>query len=159
RDAVDTAVSIGGRAVRFVDTAGFRRPLRTRGVEYYGLLRAAAAIESAHVALLVVDAAEGVTGEDRRVAARVREAGRGLAVARNKGARRPSGERAEAFLGLSEEARAIPGAAVLRVSALTGSGVGRLAPALLDTHERWSRRVPTADVNRVLERAAGAHPP
>ena len=159
RDAVDTVVSLDGHRVRFVDTAGFRRPLRTQGVEYYGLLRAEQAIEAAHVALLVVAAVDGVTGEDLRIAVRVRDAGRGLAVVLNKWDLIPSGERAERFERLSEEIRVIPGAAVLRTSALTGSGVGRLGGVLMAAHERWGRRVPTAEVNRVLERATAAHPP
>jgi GTPase len=159
RDAVDTVVALDGHRVRFVDTAGFRRPLRTRGVEYYGLLRAEQAIAAAHVALLVVAAVDGVTGEDLRIAVRVRDAGRGLAVVLNKWDLIPSGERAERFERLAEEVRIIPGATVLRTSALTGSGVGRLGGVLLAAHERWGRRVPTAEVNRVLERATAAHPP
>jgi len=159
RDAVDSVVTVQGRRLRFVDTAGFRRPLRTEGVEYYGLLRAIQAVESADVALLVLDANQGLTGEDKRIEAKVREAGRGLAVALNKWDLVLSGERADLFVRLSEEARVIPGAPVLRMSALTGTGVGRLAPTLLGVHERWSRRVPTAEVNRVLERATGSYPP
>jgi len=159
RDAIDSVVEVEGRRMRFVDTAGFRRPLRTRGVEYYGLVRAVAAVEAADIALLVLDAVEGLTGEDKRVAARVRDAGKGLAVALNKWDLVPSGERADRFVRLSEEARAIPGAPVLRTSALTGTGVGRLAPALLGVRDRWARRVATAEVNRVLERATGSHPP
>ena len=64
--------------VRFVDTAGFRRPCKVQGVEYYSFLRAERAIERAHVALLVLDASQGFTGEDKRIAARVMEVGRGL---------------------------------------------------------------------------------
>jgi len=111
------------------------------------------------VALLVLDANQGLTGEDKRIEAKVREAGRGLAVALNKWDLVLSGERADLLVSLSEEARVIPGAPVLRMSALTGTGVGRLAPTLLGVHERWSRRVPTAEVNRVLERATGSYPP
>lgn len=159
RDAVDSVVTVEGRRLRFVDTAGFRRPLKTQGVEYYGLIRAVQAVEAADVVLLVLDATQGLTGEDKRIAARVREAGRGLAVALNKWDLVPSGERAELFVRLADEARAIPGAPVLRMSALTGSGVGRLTPTLLGVHERWSRRVPTSEVNRVLERAVGSYPP
>jgi GTPase len=159
RDAVDTVVTLDGRRVRFVDTAGFRRQIRTQGVEYYGLLRAEQAIQAAHVALLVIDAVEGVTIEDLRTAGRVREAGRALVVVLNKWDLTPSGERAELFERMAEAVRAIPGAPVLRISALTGSGVGRLPGVLLAAHERWGRRVSTAEVNRVLERATAAHPP
>ena len=111
RDAVDTVVILDGRRVRFVDTAGFRRQIRTQGVEYYGLLRAEQAIDAAHVALLVIDAVEGVAVEDLRIAGRVRDAGRALAVVLNKWDLIPSGERAERFERLAESVRVDPGSA------------------------------------------------
>ena len=83
RDSVDAVVEWPSGPVRFVDTAGFRRPSRAKGVEYYSFLRAARAIERAHVAVLILDATDGFTGEDRRIAARVMEAGRGLTVLAN----------------------------------------------------------------------------
>src|SRR5439155_27199298 len=78
RDTVDSILEVDGRRVRFVDTAGFRRPLKTKDVEYYGLVRSRRAIDAAHVAALVVDASEGLTGEDKRVGVRVAESGQGL---------------------------------------------------------------------------------
>ena len=159
RDAVDSVVELEGRKVRFVDTAGFRRPGKTQGVEYYGLVRSLRAIDSAHVALLVIDASQGLAGEDKRVAARVAEAGRAMVAALNKWDLVPSGERAERFIELSRQLQIFPGTRVLRTSALTGSGVRRLAPALLGVHAAWSRRVATAEVNKVLEAATASHPP
>jgi len=159
RDALDSVVRIGDRDLRFIDTAGFRRPGRTEGVEYYGLLRSLRAIDSADVALLVVDAREGLTGEDKRVAARVMDAGRGLVSALNKWDLVPSDERSARFVSLQEELSLFPGTPVLRTSALTGMGVGRLVPALLTVHGSWSTRAPTAEVNRILQEAVAAHPP
>ncbi len=159
RDAVDSIVDVEGRTVRFVDTAGLRRAIKTKGVEYYGLLRSIRAIDAAHVALLMVDASEGLTGEDKHIAARVVEAGRGLAVALNKWDLVPSEERAALFVSLSEDLRLFPGTPVIRTSARTGSGVGRVAPALFGVHEAWTRRVSTADVNRALQQASAAYPP
>jgi GTP-binding protein len=159
RDAIDSVVEIEGRAVRFVDTAGFRRQVKTQGIEYYGLVRSIRAIDASHVAALIVDAAEGLTGEDKRVAARVAEAGRGLVAVLNKWDLVPSGERAERFVELKRELAIFPGTPVLRTSARTGSGVGRLTPSLFTVHDAWIRRVPTADVNRVIESATSANPP
>jgi GTP-binding protein len=159
RDALDSVITVGDRDLRFIDTAGFRRPGRTEGVEYYGLVRSLRAIDSADVALLVIDAPEGLTGEDKRVAARVMEAGRGLVAALNKWDLVPSDDRSERFLSLQQELQLFPGAPVLRTSALTGMGVGRLVPALLGVHDSWSTRAPTAEVNRVLQEAVAAHPP
>jgi len=159
RDAVDSAVEIDGRRLRFIDTAGFRRSIRTEGVEYYGLVRSLRALGRAHVALLVVDASEGLTAEDKRVADRVGEAGRGLVAALNKWDLIPSEERDDLFRSLSRELELFPGAPVVRTSALTGLGVGRLVPSLLAVHDSWTRRVSTSEVNRVLEAAVAANPP
>jgi GTP-binding protein len=158
RDSVDWVTEIDGRPVRFVDTAGLRRAVKTRGVEYYGLVRSLRAIDRSDVALLVVDASEGLTAEDKRIAARVVEAGRGLVVMLNKWDLVPSEERTERFRSLSEELTMFPGTPVVKGSALRGSGIQRVLPALLSVHDAWTRRVSTAEVNRVLERATAAHP-
>jgi GTPase len=157
RDAVDAVASWPSGRVRFVDTAGLRRPSRTQGVEYYSFLRATRAIERAHVVLLVLDASEGFAGEDKRIGARVIEAGRGLLLVANKWDL--VGERAATFRDLTEQAGVFARASVLRTSALRGTGVHRLPAALVDLHARWSTRAPTADVNRVLERAVAERPP
>ena len=159
RDVVDSVLEVEGRRLRFIDTAGLRRQVKTKGVEYYGLLRSLRAIESSHVALLVVDASEGLTGEDKRIAARVAEAGRGLVVALNKWDLVPSEDRSRLFQDLTEELRLFPGVPVLRTSAVRGTGVGRIVPALVSVHEAWTRRVPTSEVNRVLQSAFEAQPP
>jgi GTP-binding protein len=70
----------------------------------------------------------------------------------------PSGERAARFRELAEDLRIFPGTPVLRASALTGLGVGRVVPALVGVHAAWTRRVSTADVNRVLLAAQEANP-
>ena len=159
RDSVDAVVEWDGRQVRFVDTAGFRRPSRAQGVEYYGFLRAVRAIERSHVSLLVVAADEGVTTEDRRIAARVAELGRGLVVVANKWDLVPSGERAERFAVIRERVEVFPAVPVLRTSALTGMGVGKLPGILLATQEAWTRRVSTSEVNGAMERAQDSTPP
>jgi GTP-binding protein len=159
RDAVDSVVEVDGQRIRFVDTAGLRRQVKTSGVEYYGLLRSLRALESAHVALLVVDASEGLTGEDKHIAAKAAEAGRGLVAALNKWDLVPSEERADLFKDLTAELKLFPGVPVVKTSALTGSGLRRVLPALLRVHQSWSKRIPTAEVNRVLQEATAAHPP
>jgi GTP-binding protein len=158
RDAVDSVIRIDGRATRFIDTAGFRAGRKAQGIEYFGVVRSLRAIDAAHVALLVVDASEGLTGEDKRVAARVQESGRGLAVALNKWDLLPGEDRNPRFQELQQALQLFPGTPVVRTSALTGLGVNRLLPSLLFLHEAWARRVPTSEVNRVLETAQAANP-
>jgi len=156
RDAVDAVVPWPEGPVRFVDTAGFRRPARVRGIEYYSSLRAERAIERAHVAMLVLDATEGLTGEDKRLAARVMEVGRAFLVVANKWDLLEDRDRA--FKDLGEQVVRFARTEVVRTSALTGTGLRRLPAALLGLHERWSHRVSTAEVNRVLQAAQAARP-
>lgn len=148
RDAVDAVVEWPDGVVRFVDTAGFRRPTRVQGVEYYSFLRAERAIERAHVALLVLDASEGFTGEDKRIAARVMEVGRGLVVVANKWDLVE--ERDRAFKELTDQLSPYARAPLLRTSAVAGTGVRRLPAALAAVREAWARRVSTARVNELM---------
>lgn len=159
RDSVDAVVDWEGGPVRFVDTAGFRKPSRAEGVTYYGFLRTVQAIDRSHVAALVVSADEGVTTEDRRIAARVAEAGRGLVVVANKWDLVPSEDRAQRFIEIKERVEVFPAVPVLRTAALTGMGVAKVPPALLDTQLAWSKRVSTSEVNRAVEQAQNATPP
>jgi GTP-binding protein len=159
RDTIDSILRVNGKDLRFVDTAGLRPVVKTQGIEYYSLVRSLRAIDEAHVALAVVDASEGVTGDDKRVAARVVEAGRGLVVALNKWDLVPGEEREGRFQEFKEILGVFPGTPVLRTSALTGLGVGKLTPSLVAVHQAWIKRVPTAEVNRVLEAATGSNPP
>jgi GTP-binding protein len=156
RDAVDAVVGWPDGPVRFVDTAGLRRRSRTQGVEYYSFLRAERAIERSHVAMLVLDASQGFTTEDRRIAARVMEVGRGLVVVANKWDL--VDEKDRTFKELGRQITPFARAPVLRTSAKTGVGVQRAAPLLLEVHDRWLRRAPTAKVNEVLQAAQAVRP-
>ena len=85
RDAIDTVVDTPDGPIRFVDTAGMRRKSRIDdGTEYYSLVRALQAVDDADVALLVIDATEGVTSQDQRLAERIDAAGCPVVVLLNK---------------------------------------------------------------------------
>jgi GTP-binding protein len=157
RDAVDSVVTWPdlGR-VRFVDTAGMRRGQRVRGVEYYTFLRASEAIEQAQVAMVVLEAPDGLTTEDKRIVARVMETGRALLVVANKWDLVEGRDRV--FRDLQETLRPFARAQAVRASALSGQGVHRLPPLLMDLHRRWSLRVPTSRVNEILQDAQGQRP-
>ena len=157
RDAVDAIVTWNGRRLRFVDTAGFRRPSRAQGLDYYGFLRAVKAIERSEVALLVIDATAGLTAEEKRIAARVMEAGRGLVIAANKWDLVE--EKDPAFKQLARLGAPFANAPVLRTSAAKGTGVSKVQPELVRVAEAWNRRASTAEVNRVLEQAQAERPP
>jgi GTPase len=151
RDNVDAVLGWPDGPVRFVDTAGMRRQTRVTGVEYYSFVRATRAIERADVAVVVIEAPEGFTSEDKKIVVRVLDAGRALLIAANKWDLVEEKDRT--FKILSEEAALFANATIMRTSATRGQGVHRLPPLLLELHRRWAHRVSTAKVNEVLQEA------
>ena len=159
RDAVDTIVETPDGPVRFIDTAGMRRRSKIDdGTEYYSMVRALRAIDTADVALLVIDATVGVTAQDQRLAERVDAAGCPIVVLLNKWEMLDTEQREEVQYQISRMLHFIGDSPVLQVSALTGKGVHRLLPALAGTIDDYHRRVPTRKVNQVLRAAQAAQP-
>jgi GTP-binding protein len=159
RDTVDTIVETPDGPLRFVDTAGMRRRSRIgEGPEYYSLVRALQAIDRADAALLVVDAAEGVTHQDQRLAERVDAAGSPIVVVLNKWDLLDTEGRLRATADLEDRLAFLGYAPVLKTSALSGKGVHRLLPALAEAIEAYHRRVPTRELNEVVQAAQAAHP-
>ena len=160
RDAIDTIVETSEGPIRFVDTAGMRRKSKVdRGAEYYSFIRALRAVDESDIALLLIDATEGVTGQDQRLAERIDHAGCPLVVLLNKWELLDDPERRlDLTAEMSRKLHFIGDAPVLKVSALTGKGVHKLMPVLADAIERYHRRVPTRQVNKVLADAQQVHP-
>jgi GTP-binding protein len=145
-----------------VDTAGIRRRgVVDTNVEHYSLLRALRALERSDVALLVVDANEGVVAQDRHVAGYAVDAGKGLVIIANKWDLVDHERRADpAFLkSLHEAFDFIPGVPVLTVSALEGRNVRRVLDAAAAVAAARAVRIPTAALNTLLRDAFLAHPP
>jgi GTP-binding protein len=160
RDAIDTVVETEDGPLRFVDTAGMRRKSRIEeGTEYYGLVRALQAIDRADAALLVIDATQGVTHQDQRLAERVDAAGCATVVLLNKWDLLDPEARQDVLAQLGDRLGFLAYAPVLRTSALTGRNVVRILPALFQAREEYHRRVPTRALNQVLAEAQAAHPP
>jgi GTP-binding protein len=159
RDTIDTIIETDLGPVRLVDTAGMRRRARIdEGTEYYSLVRALQAVDEADVALLVIDATEGVTGQDQRLAERIDAAGSPIVVVLNKWELLDAEQRADLRWQVSDKLRFVGDAPVLQVSALSGKGVHKLFPALATSVDAYHRRVPTSRVNAVLRDAQAAHP-
>jgi len=154
RDTIDTIVETELGPLRLVDTAGMRRRSKIdEGTEYYSLVRALQAVDDADVALLVIDATEGVTGQDQRLAERIDAAGSPIVVMLNKWDLLDADARADLRWQVSERLRFIGDAPVLPVSALSGKGVHKLFPALEASVDAYRRRIPTAKVNAVIRDA------
>jgi GTP-binding protein len=154
RDAVDTVLEVGDTTYRFIDTAGWRKRTKIKeGVEFYSQVRVWKAIDRAQVVLLVIDASQGVTEQDQRIAARVKDDGRACAVVLNKWDQvKAAGNVQTVYEDAVEELHFISYAPFLRVSALTGSGVSRLLPVVDRVRQTWESRIQTSHLNDLLHR-------
>ncbi|MCP3936365.1 MAG: ribosome biogenesis GTPase Der [Actinomycetia bacterium] len=159
RDSIDTVVETEWGDIRFVDTAGMRRKARIdEGTEYYSMVRALQSVDSADVALLVIDATEGVTHQDQRLAERIDAAGSPIVVLLNKWELLDSEQKDDMEYQMQKRLHFLGESPVLRVSALSGRGVHRLLPAIADSMEVYRKRVPTRQINQVIQLAQSAQP-
>ncbi len=154
RDAVDSPLRYHDRTLNFIDTAGLRRRSKVVDeIEFYSTLRTERAIERAHVCVLVVDASQGMHAQDLRIAEAVWEQGASLIIAVNKWDLVSEKDTGTARRGEQEILQRMPSlaaAAFVYLSALTGQRVRRLLDLIVAAHEARERRVPTAEVNRVM---------
>jgi len=159
RDAIDTVVQTEAGPIRFVDTAGMRRKSRVDDdTEYFSNLRALRAVDKADVALLVIDASDGVTHQDQRLAERVDAAGCPVVVLMNKWELLDQERKDEVMFQVVQRLHFLGESPVLRVSALSGRGIQRLMPAISSAIEAYQTRVPTSKVNAVMQLAQSAQP-
>ncbi|MET0627436.1 MAG: ribosome biogenesis GTPase Der [Acidimicrobiia bacterium] len=160
RDTVDTVVETEDGPLRFVDTAGMRRRSRIdEPTEYFSLVRALQAVDRSDAALLVIDATDGVTHQDQRLAERIDAAGTATVVVMNKWDLLDAEGRAAARASVADRLAFLAYAPVVTVSALTGKMTHRIMPALRQAEEAYHRRIPTAALNKVLRDAQASHPP
>jgi GTP-binding protein len=154
RDAVDTVLEVGDITYRFIDTAGWRKRTKIKeGVEFYSQVRVWKAIDRAQVVLLMIDASQGVTEQDQRIAARIKDDGRACAVVLNKWDQvKATGNAQTVYEDAVEKLQFISYAPFLRVSALTGSGVSRLLPVVDRVRQTWESRIQTSHLNDLLQR-------
>jgi len=157
RDSIDTVLVRGDRTFVLVDTAGLRRKRRHRqGIEYYSELRALEAAERADVAVVLIDASEGVVEQDLSVADVARKADCATLVVLSKWDK--TSVRIEEVRGhLRRRLRQRP--AFLAVSSQTGRGLERLLDAIAELYDRYVARVPTPELNRALAELREARQP
>ncbi len=159
RDTIDTVVETADGPVRFIDTAGMRRRGKeAEGAEYYSMVRALQAIDRATLALVVIDANEGVTKQDQRLAERVDAAGNPVVIVLNKWDLLDNEAKEQVRAQVANMLGFVSYAPSLEISAQTGRGVQRLYPALSKAVDAYRRRVPTALLNKALAAAQAAHP-
>jgi len=162
RDAIAVPFTHGGRAFRLVDTAGLRRQAKITGtLEGLSAGDSLRAIRFAEVVILVVDAERMFEQQDLAIARHAAEEGRALVIAVNKwdlvGNKTAAARKIRD--ALSASLPQVKGVAWITMSALTGKGVGELMPAAARAYDVWNRRVPTAQLNRLLAVVTDRHPP
>jgi GTPase len=162
RDALDSLLVKGEKRYVFVDTAGIRRAKHLKeNVDHVSVVQARRSIERADVAILVLDATEGIREMDATIAGYIQEAGRGVVLAVNKWDRARElklGQRSfeEA---IRYELKFLPYAPVVLVSAQSGKGLSAMLAAAERAHAASRTRVTTGQLNRILARATQANAP
>ncbi|HUI67783.1 MAG TPA: ribosome biogenesis GTPase Der [Nitrospirota bacterium] len=162
RDAVDSVYQYYGRKYVLVDTAGIRSRGRiSQGVEKYSVMRAMKSISRTDVALVLIDASEGITEQDERIVGLAHEAGKGIIIGLNKWDLVPDREHAfKRFMqDVQQRLKFADYASVLTISAVTRQRVTKVFEEIDKIVAEREKRVPTADLNRIFERLAAGHEP
>jgi GTPase len=157
RDAIDTLLETPERKFRLIDTAGIRRKGKTDEMaEKLSVIMARKSLERADVAIVLIDAIEGVTALDANIAGYAVDAGCSIIIAVNKWdvlADKETNTAAEFERGLRDKMKFLEWAPVITMSALTGQRVERILPLVVRADEARNRRVPTSQLNDFFERA------
>jgi GTPase len=162
RDSVDTLLTHGKYSYLLIDTAGIRRKGKTtEKLEKFSILKALAALEKCDIAVVLIDAEEGITEQDTKVIGYTQEQGRGLILLVNKwDLVQDDKERQKQIMG--EIALAVPFvgfAPLLTASALTGYGIKRLFPTIGSVYKQFTSSFTTSALNRLLKDAVEDHSP
>jgi GTP-binding protein len=162
RDSVDTLLVRGNYSYLLIDTAGIRRKGKTKEkLEKFSILKSLAALERCDVAVILIDAGEGMTEQDTRVIGYALEQGRGLIVLVNKWDL-VAGDKKRQEEIMAQVGLALPFlgfAPLMTVSALTGYGIKRLFPVIGSVYRQFKAKFPTAALNRLLREAVEEHSP
>lgn len=160
RDAIDIPLTRDGQAFTLIDTAGVRRKGRTEGIaEKFSVVKSLAAMERAQVVLLVIDATEGLVEQDLHLLGYAIDAGCAIALCVNKIDHLPKGSREQLRSVLERRLRFAPWIPVRYLSALHGTGVGRLWNLIKRLHAAGQLDESTSTLTRLLEGFVAAHPP
>jgi GTP-binding protein len=160
RDSVRVPLNRNDRHFVLIDTAGVRRKSKVREtVEKYSVVKTLQAIAESSVAILVLDARQGLVEQDKTIAGLALQHGRSIVVAVNKwdGLERQVKQQAER--DLIHHFSFLPTHETIRISALHGTGVGNILDAAHQAHQSAMRKLPTNRLNRLLAEAVARHPP
>jgi GTPase len=162
RDSIAIDWTWNGRAVKLIDTAGMRKRAKvTEKLEKLSVADGKRAIDFAEVVVLLLDSTVGLESQDLRIASMVLEEGRALLIAINKwdAVADPGGTYRGIATALEEGLAQVKGISLIQISGHTGKNLDVLMKAAFDLRELWSRRIPTAGLNRWFENAIEKNPP
>jgi GTP-binding protein len=162
RDAIDSVCKMNGKSYLLVDTAGIRRKGKVhRKLEKFSIIKALRSLDRCDVALIVMDAAEGVTDQDISVAGYAFERGCGCILLLNKWdlVEKDSKTVKEYYERLRDQAKFLNFAPAMTISALTGQRVTKIFKQVDDVYNQYARRIATGRLNRFLERAIKKNEP
>ncbi len=166
RDAIDTELTFGdgeeAQRVTLIDTAGIRRRGHIEvGVEKYSVIRTLRAITRSDVVLLLIDATEGITAQDTHIAGYVLEQLKSMVLVVNKWdlVEKTGNTMSEFTAKLREELNFMPYVPFLFISAKFGQRTNKVLPTALAVAEERRKRIPTAQLNKLVKEATTAHPP
>lgn len=162
RDAIDTEIKWHGERIVLIDTAGIRRRGRIDpGVEKYSVLRAIKALRRADVALLLIDAHEGITAQDAHIAGMLVDESAAIIVLVNKWdlVEKDTHTINEYEAHIRQELNFMPYVPLIFISAHTGQRVGKILEKVVDVNEARYQRIPTGPLNKFMRDATAKHPP
>lgn len=152
RDAVDVTIERDGVRFEFVDTAGIRRKGKTKEMaEKLSVMMAQRHLRMAHVAIMMLDASEGVTALDANIAGYAHEAGRGVILVVNKWDLLSGVQQGEFERDARDKLKYLDYAPMAIISALEGYKTNSLYPLVRKVYREWKKRIPTSELNRFLE--------
>lgn len=157
RDAIDTTVKHYGKEYTFIDTAGLRRKSKIKeDIERFSIIRTVTAAERADIVVLMIDATEGVTEQDAKIAGIAHERGKGLIIAVNKWDAvedKETGTMKEMTEKIKSTLSFCPYAEVIFISVLTGRGINKVFNLIDIVNENQNMRIQTGTLNEILTRA------
>ena len=162
RDAIDTAIVHNGKEYVFIDTAGLRRKSRIKEeLERYSIIRTVTAVERADVVLMVIDATEGVTEQDAKIAGIAHERGKGVIIVVNKWDAIEKNDRTmrEYEKDIRHVLSYMPYAEIMYVSALTGQRLNKLYDMIDMVIENQTLRIATGVLNEIMTEAVAMQQP
>lgn len=161
RDSIDSLVEIEDRRFNFIDTAGLRRKSRYPDIlEYYTTLRSIRAMERSDIVLELIDAAQGITGGDIRIAGNAEQMGKGLIFIANKWDLVKGVEQYKFSQSVYEKAPMLKYAPVIYTCAIKGVGIDSIIKSIVDIDSERKKRINTSELNNFLEKVVKEkHPP